>query len=126
MNLSRDNLCRHPHPRSKVRAEEEAHEGVRGGAGDEVGEQPEEQLEDEGGAGVEEDHALLAEAEGWLGEEGAAEDDAGPEAGGDVADLGELAVAVLCEVFDDPACEFESVLVGVLCSWIWREDGWMS
>ena len=83
--------------------EEEADDGDGDGLADDVGHEPDEQLEG-GGAGDEaDDGALLAEAVGRVREEEAAERDAGPEARGDVTHAPRRRVPVRDEEGDDPA-----------------------
>ena len=83
--------------------EQEADDGHGDGVADGVGHEPDEQLEGRGAEDQGDDGALLADAVGGVREQEAAEGDAGPEAGGDVADAGGGGVPVGDEEGDDPA-----------------------
>lgn len=85
-------------------AEEEADDGDGDGLADDVGHEPDEELEGRRAGDEEGDGALLAEAVRRVGEQEAAEGDARPEPGGDVADAGGRGgVPVGDEEGDDPA-----------------------
>jgi hypothetical protein len=74
------------------------------GTSNNVGNPPDEELEAGGAGGNDVDEAALANALGRIGEGEAADGDAGPEAGGDVANgLGVADVARGDEEGDDPA-----------------------
>ena len=84
------------------RAQQESHDGDRHRATDHVRDLPREDLEDEGAEREACGEALLAQARGEVRQCEAAERDAGPEAGGHVADFGWVA-ALVDQVGDDPA-----------------------
>lgn len=83
--------------------EEETDEGDGDGLADDVGDEPDEELERGGADDEGEDGFFLADLVGRVGEEEAAEGDAAPEAGGDVADTGGGRVPVGDQEGDDPA-----------------------
>ena len=83
--------------------EEEADDGNGDGLADDVGHEPDEQLESRGADDQADDGALLAHPVGRVREEEAAQGDAGPEARGDVADARGRRVPVGDEEGDDPA-----------------------
>ena len=84
-------------------AEQEADDGDGDGLADDVGDEPDEQLEAGGADDEEGDGAFFAEAVRGVGEEEAAEGDAAPEARGNVADVRGGGVPVGDEEGDDPA-----------------------
>ena len=99
----RDQLGKHGRGARVDRAEQEPDDGHGDGFADDVGDEPDEQLEASGAEDQEEDGALLADLVGRVGEQEAAEGDAAPETGGDVTDVGWGGVPVGDQEGDDPA-----------------------
>lgn len=75
-NLPREELAGNTDADGDKRPGEEAHEAQRGGGADDVGDQPEDEVEGDDKDKGEEDHAVLAEAVDGFREEDAAEKDA--------------------------------------------------
>ena len=103
LQLAAHQLRKHGHRAGVHGAQEQADDGNGDGVADDVGEEPDEELEAGGSDDEAEDGAFLAEPVAGVREEEAAEGDAGPEAGRDVADAGRGGVAVGDEEGDDPA-----------------------
>lgn len=104
MQLSRQQLRQHRDPRGEQRAQQEAQQTDHYSARDKAGHEPEDELHDNAEKNVEHHHAPLAEPVRDVGEHQAANGQAAPEAGGDVADFAGFAAADTDQEFDDPAC----------------------
>ena len=99
----RDQVGKHRRSAGVDGPEQESDDGNGDGFADDVGHEPDEQLEAGGAEDQDEDGAFLADLVGGVGEQETAEGDAAPEAGGDVSYVGGGGVPVGYQERNDPS-----------------------